>query len=365
MLNAIRCKTKVLQLGTGWDHASGIMYPCIDPFFITAADSNANSTDSAWMEQALDIAGDSAQYPGYAEVGEWMDEYNLYSQLDADSLLLNSNPDLLYFYTESQAGLIDEIRAAEEAIKVLCAPDTDSSNVEQRFNAAHATNNAIANGETWEMNEFEVNHLYLKLMAGQVDTPGYDTLYTDSLLMITLPQTELLTSSEQTYLHNLAYSCPFAEGYAVYKARTLWSMLRPDAKYDDRLLCIVTQNKSEVATGNFEDYLNNLLIQPSGNQPPVAEIVATKEAGDIATAEQNVSVFPNPANDKLTIQYGLCTPGEFILNNALGQEVLRVAFDKFSDKLTVSTGHISPGVYTYKCTFQRCAPQFGKININR
>jgi len=23
----IRCKTKVLQLGTGWDHATGIMYP--------------------------------------------------------------------------------------------------------------------------------------------------------------------------------------------------------------------------------------------------------------------------------------------------------------------------------------------------
>lgn len=365
MLNAIRCKTKVLQLGTGWDHASGIMYPCIDPFFITAADSNANSTDSAWMEQALDIAGDSAQYPGYAEVGEWMDEYNLYSQLDADSLLLNSNPDLLYFYTESQAGLIDEIKAAEEAIKVLCSPDTDSSNFADRLLAATAANNAIANGETWEMNELEVNRLYLKLIAGQTDTLGFDTLYTDSLLMITLAQAELLTQGEQAYLHDLAYSCPFAEGYAVYKARALWSIYKPDAKFDDRLLCINAQNKGGGAIEDIDTYIAEILNE-KGTQHQAVELAKSQHkfvAGIPKGAD--IWIYPNPASDRATLTYLNSGDGHLILYDMLGKVVLECALPKSRKQVIIEIGQLPAGIYSYKCLFEDGTNHFGKLTINR
>lgn len=336
--------------------------PCADPFFILAG-SGDNGVDSSEIAQAIDIVQDSVSYLNYPEVGEWMAKYRLYQTLGTDSALLQSDPDLVYFYNQTQATLMEDIRYTDYLIALLSDSSTTSGNSAQRYTDAVNANNAIANGEVWEMNEHEVNNLRLKLLAGIIDTIGYDTLYADSLNTIAIPRTDILNATEKQWLRSLAYTCPFVGGNAVYKARTLWSMYESDAKYDDRWLCINAQNKGGSPIQDIDSFLNNQLketISSINMTIPSSPIIKgnTKPLQD-----GDVVVYPNPASTQLTIEYNCGTEGQFVLFNILGQEVMRSQLSSGRKKVSMLTNDLNKGVYTYKCIFAGCKETNGKLTI--
>jgi hypothetical protein len=213
------------------------------------------------------------------------------------------------------------------------------------------------------VSEHEVNTLRLKLIAGLVDTIGYDTVYYDSTSYVTKPILDVYTVSEKEWLEELAYTCPFVGGNAVYKARTLWSMYEADAKYDDRMLCMNAQNKGGDKISDIDSFLNNQLketIQTNamtiGSQPII-------KANTLALRDGEVNVYPNPATTQLNIEYKCNTAGEFVLYNHVGQIVMRTELEAGNKKVSMLTNELAVGVYTYKCSFVGCEQQTGKITL--
>jgi hypothetical protein len=215
------------------------------------------------------------------------------------------------------------------------------------------------------VSEHEVNTLRLKLISGLVDTLGYDTVYYDSINYVRKPILDVYTASEKEWLEELAYTCPFVGGNAVYKARTLWSMYEADAKYDDRMLCMYAQNKGGDKISDIDSFLNNQLketIQTNAmtiGQQPIIKTSKTE------LTDGEVVVYPNPASTQITIEYNCMSEGYFILYNAIGQEVMLSQLGKGRKKVSLLTNDLSKGVYTYKCEFDGCENKFGKFSIIR
>jgi hypothetical protein len=335
--------------------------PCTDPMFVIGGDDD-NNGDSGGneMNKAIAIANDSVNYINYPEVGKWMDRYRLYETLDADSLMRNSTPDMLYFYNQQTNSTIGTIKDADKKIDILADSSTDVNNFDARYADALSTNSAISSNDEWEMNEKYVNNLKLKIMSGVVDTVGIDTIYIDSLQYITRPVTSAITVEEKDFLRILAHTCPFIGGNAVYKARTLWLLFSPGNIYDDRLLCIQGQNKNaDFNNINIDSLYESQIVEDYENaQAGIAQPVRHK-----ALAQGEVVIYPNPATTQITIEYACATDGEFVLFNSIGQEVLRTMLGRDIKKVSLLTNDLSLGVYTYKCIFAGCESVNGKLTI--
>ncbi len=176
---------------------------------------------------------------------------------------------------QQQGSTIGAINEANKKIALLSDSTTNDSNFVARFNDALSANNAITSNNEWEINEKYVNAIKLKIISGIVDTLGYDTVYTDSLQYITIPITSAITVEEKDFLRELANTCPFVGGNAVYKARPLWASYAPGTIYDDRLLCIMGQNKNaDYSNINIDSLYESQIIENFKTQnmpinPPV------------------------------------------------------------------------------------------------
>ena len=176
---------------------------------------------------------------------------------------------------------------------------------------------------------------------------------------------ELSAVSKLSVLSAVQTICPFVGGNAVYKARTLWSMYEADAKYDDRMLCMNAQNKGGDKISDIDSFLNNQLketIQTNGMTIGQQPIIKTSKT---VLTDGEVVVYPNPASTQITIEYNCISEGNFILYNAIGQEVMRSQLGKGRKKVSLLTNDLSKGVYTYKCEFDGCENKFGKFSIIR
>ncbi|MCB9267836.1 MAG: right-handed parallel beta-helix repeat-containing protein, partial [Lewinellaceae bacterium] len=81
---------------------------------------------------------------------------------------------------------------------------------------AETDNTAISASEVFEVNEQDVNALFLETVAIGVDT---------------------FTEAQITALWAFANQCPLSGGDAVFKARSLYSLIDPLVKYEDEELC--------------------------------------------------------------------------------------------------------------------------------
>lgn len=334
---------------------------CIpDPMFIMGGGND--DIDSSEFEQAIAIVQDSVEYINYPDVGKWIDRYRLYNTLDIDSLLRNSTPDMLYFYNQHQSGTIGSIKDADKKINLLADSSTNANNFETRYSDAESTNSSISSDNDWEMNEKYVNQLTLKVFSGNSDTLGFNTLLSDSLEALVIPITSPISVEEREFLRDLANTCPFIGGNAVRKARTLWAIFSPGTIYDDRLLCMIGQNKntdnSNINIDSLYEAQNieNQKLQGMNITPPINLRHKVLEDGE-------VMIYPNPASTQINVEYKCKTNGEFILYNSIGQEVLRTGLTNGNTRVSLLTNDLSKGVYTYKCIFAGCETKMGKITI--
>ncbi|MBK8143880.1 MAG: T9SS type A sorting domain-containing protein [Bacteroidetes bacterium] len=265
---------------------------------------------------------------------------------------------------QQQGSTIGAINEADKKIALLSDSTTNDNNFVARFNDALSANNAITSNNEWEMNERYVNAIKLKIMSGIIDTVGYDTVNTDSLQYLTIPVTSCISIEEKDFLRELAYTCPFIGGNAVYKARPLWASYAPGAIYDDRLLCIMGQNKNlDYSNLNIDSLYEQQIVDQYKVKQMTIENNAIIDSKRKVLEDGDINIYPNPTSQQLTIEYECKTDGEFILYNSLGQEILKTTLTNENKKVSLLTNDLSVGVYSYKCIFAGCESKNGKITI--
>ncbi len=105
--------------------------------------------------------------------------------------------------------------------------------------------------------------------------------------------------------------------------------------------------------------LNGVYTVLSAEDVPVSSIGIYEET----VQQEDVAVYPNPANEQLNIQ--LKGTGTYVLYNALGEEVQGNSFSNENDKvISFSTAGFSPGVYFIKI-IREGKPSVKKIIIEK
>lgn len=109
----------------------------------------------------------------------------------------------------------------------------------------------------------------------------------------------------------LSYSCPFTEGSAVYKARSLYVLNNHEVDFDDYLLC---EN-----TSSFKSDRNVNSINPVN--------------------ETNIYVIPNPANSFCKVIFEGVEVSEIEIRNMIGSICLKqkISSNSFQALLNIET----------------------------
>jgi hypothetical protein len=123
----------------------------------------------------------------------------------------------------------------------------------------------------------------------------------------------------------------------IYASKVNYTNTDPAAEYD-----YFTFGVSDGTGGYFGTPRFNIKIDP--NAPPDA----THEVGDAA----NVVLYPNPATDKVTIEFVRPVAGSVVatLLNTNGQQLLSQEFDGITNKFELSTQSLPAGVYFVQLT---------------
>lgn len=200
-----------------------------------------------------------------------------------------------------------------------------------------AANNQINSGEEWELNEKRMNEALIYSSAIPIDS---------------------LEQSLKDDIATLAHTCPFVAGQAVYKARRIWSFWQPNALFDDRVLCLQTENKNgEGEIEDIDEYYNqqigtaqNMILIPSNTKVTHKASINFKE---------HTRLYPNPTNTIVNIELGRNGPAELTIYNSLGdlvlQEILKLKLT------TISLDQLVPGIYHYRLTYSDGDSESGKL----
>lgn len=160
---------------------------------------------------------------------------------------------------------------------------------------AELSNNSISASEVFEANEQDVNALLLETIAIGIDT---------------------FTETQITALWAIASQCPLAGGDAVFKARSLYSLIDPLAKYEDEERCASEPEERPAPTHRLEIAMGFQLI-------------------------------PNPAKDELNVK--LAAPVEsrtwFVIQDMRGRIYLHKELDAGGTMYNINTSQLPSGIY--------------------
>lgn len=323
------------------------------------------------------IASDSLENNPYTDETKWMLTADLYKKLDDSPALLDSLPELDAFYTDLQgsttaafkaiaddqlalynldSNVVAQLQANQAQIDALMDLVKDGmeqlgdstltpaqqqgilsglSGYRQSINSLSAwnasalqlasttkvltaegvktANSVIATTQLIEGNEKAVNEVFLATIGKDVD--GFTANQSDDLFAI-------------------ANQCPMVGGNAVFKARSLYWLIDDSYDFDDQALC-----------------LQHGIIVKSLTAKPVNAI----------------SVVPNPARDEaaLVLDRELDEPGTFVVYDAVGAEVMRLAVPIEMPRIAFSTSSLAPAMYHYQVRGPSGVIGVGKLTIVR
>jgi hypothetical protein len=326
--------------------------PCLPLLGSFFADPNTGTGDNTTIDlsTAHDVVNGDVDYINHATVAHWIDEKELYGKLDRDIILRNSDPILLSFYNTKHNQLLGKIRNADSALQSLLT-NINANNIADLFNYANARNSEIQNGSDWEMNERNINDIFLQTIE-----IGFNNI----------------DEEHKTFVQTLANSCPYVNGTAVYKARVLNALLQPNATYNDRVLCIPT-SQYKMSNGNNNlppnidiDSLNETLaIAKFG-----ANLYPNKEGSinivETETTKQTIGdayITPNPATNFINVYYNSATDATLEIYNILGETVTAVKLLKENSTHKLDIANVTNGIYTYKIITNNNKKTLGKLTI--
>lgn len=174
---------------------------------------------------------------------------------------------------------------------------------------------------TEELNEKLINQYIIQWHRGELD---------------------IHNSADSAFIDNMANSCPFVNGYGVYKARVLLHAFGNYTNLSDKYLC------------------NTVGMYKNGRRDDEPEI---NTALLLNQKDNDIKVYPNPFDNMLEIEYRLDSGAEavFILFDLVGKEVYRKIIKSSTNKTIISTPELSNGVYLYKFTIDGQNSFVGKL----
>ncbi len=299
--------------------------PPTDIYHPMLAQPNATTVN---IEEALDIANDSIVYPEFGAVAQWMNENNLYQAIAGNTTLLVNHADLAAFVASENLTHTDEIIQVNHLFNELADSTilTDSSQYASKMQQIETLNNTITGTNYLEVNERMVNSCYMKWQNDGI---------------------EGLTESETTFIETMALSCPFVNGTAVYKARTIYASIHPTIVYNDWTIC---HNNGVYKNGNSFS-MDNL-----GTIDPIL----------LQNIEHSViSIYPNPASTHITIDYALeyNEHATLALYDIIGKEQLKIDLLPSVNRVIANISGLKTGVYVYKYFTSTKTLQTGKLII--
>ncbi len=144
-------------------------------------------------------------------------------------------------------------------------------------------------------------------------------------------------SPQQSQLiFNIASQCPLGGGNAVFRARSLYSLIDKTIHFINFDIClqagIVIRQKSEV---NSQSLM--------------------------------VKVYPNPANELLIVDYEIpdTDTGIFTVINSTGQKIIELKLTGGKNNRLVTTQEIIPGAYYYTFISNNYGVKNGKVIVVR
>ena len=155
------------------------------------------------------------------------------------------------------------------------------------------------------------------------------------------------------FIAELANKCPYQEGSAVYKARGLNAMFNPTVQYDDIKIC----NNVGVYKNSNESNANGLF----GSENSYLKNLKAKESQLLT--DNDVKVYPNPANTSLNIAYNIRQDVQFVIVDLLGRILLNTTLSKDANHALININSLQYGVYIYKMINDSIMLKTGKLII--
>jgi hypothetical protein len=232
----------------------------------------------------------------------------------------------------------------------------------QQANAVIAQNNTIAVTEVFEQNEQAVNGIYLNTWAKGIFT--FDSVQT-------------------VVLENIAVQCPLTGGSAVFRTTGAAAVIASnnsiaaDSIYDEnektlhdiylktvvKGLPLTLAQKAQVLSiagqcpevGGYSTYwarawhsaLTGVLIAPQGCEG-VEERSQSEASIELKLPEAWLSIFPNPAQQNVTIEYSIPEDWEqpsLLVLNAIGNTVAEHHVDPALSIIKLPVGDLPNGIY--------------------
>ncbi len=134
-------------------------------------------------------------------------------------------------------------------------------------------------------------------------------------------------------LRSIANMCPYTEGTGVYQARSILSAYDP---YGTEYL-----NPCEISEENERLIIN-----------------ANEE-----TINGDINLYPNPANDNITIEFTIETAGLITISNMLGEQVYVGNATEGEQKININISNFTEGVYLCKLIDAENKSQTIKFNV--
>jgi hypothetical protein len=279
------------------------------------------------IERAEQIALANSQYIEFEEGGRWLDERMVMEWLNRDPSIRLNSPILDAYYLAHQQAALQYLYEVDRLLSELSDPLVlqNATLWQQKWNLAQSLNQGMAEQNLFESNEKALNVLYLKYLA-----QGMESLNANELLEI----------------ESLASKCPYLDGQAVFKARTLYAMIAGPLTYNDLAIC----NNLGVYKGGVNWYeLENAGLF---NQPQVNDGL--------------LQVFPNPGSDLVTFRLsGSNSELKSIrIFNITGQIVLEDNISNQTGLRRLDIKNLPLGMYSYQCISTNGLAYSGKLIKN-
>ena len=142
------------------------------------------------------------------------------------------------------------------------------------------------------------------------------------------------------------------------KARTHYTKYEPALSYNDFVIC---GSSSSFKNGNPFDSLLSFINKTTNQYPD------TNRPPSLLSNKDEVSIYPNPTSDLVTIRYHFVDgkPRTLVLFDMLGRELNKIELKKGMAKVQLDLSNHVPGLYTYSIYENKKAEFTGKITITR
>jgi Secretion system C-terminal sorting domain len=265
------------------------------PSFDCGANTTCPPTPAPTPDYPLDLKIVKGELGGtlYQAANKWLSQRRFYELVIEEGNPYPGNSDVSAFLSQAQTNGLNSYASIQVGIRQLGA-----MNEGNRATAAAnllTLNTALAGNASYQVNEKLVNQIFLQTVAiGNLE----------------------FSETQIALLEGIATLCPLSDGEAVLRSRAMLQLIQgTPADYDDLFIC-----------GGGER---------SGSKK--------------MTGQSSIRVYPNPANDVLTIDFQSIgeLSGQFLMFNALGQIIKEIALHPNDGITQLPLQGFSDGVYWY------------------